>query len=81
VTTNYVNMDTTEFINLVVKETAPFKAASRMRERLPMEMVDNQGTALVGFRLEEVLRAEREGRDDDITLSEFVNELRAKAPA
>lgn len=81
VAANYVNMDTDEFMNLVVKETAPFKAASRMRQRLPMEMVDNQGTALVGFRLEEVLRAEREGRDDDITLSEFVNELRVKAPA
>lgn len=82
VVTNYLNMPTNELVDDVVYNTTPFKAASRIGQRLPMEMVNNQGTAVVGFRLEEVLRAEQEGRsDEDLTLSEFVNELRAKAPA
>lgn len=82
VATNYVKMDTREFVREVVYETPPFKAVSRYGERMPMEMVDNRGTERVGFKLEEVVRAEQEGRKGDyVTLSEFVNELRAKAPA
>jgi hypothetical protein len=78
VVTNYLKMSLDELLHDVVYETAPFKEVSRNRQRLPMEMMDNQGTALVGFKLEEVLRAEREGRsEEDMTLSEFVNELRA----
>ncbi len=82
VVTNYLRMPTEELVKDVVYHTAPFKAVHRVGQLLPMEMVDNRGTAVVGFRLEEVLRAEREGRsEEDMTLSEFVNELRAKAPA
>lgn len=82
VATNYLNMSLKELLHDVVYPTAPFRATARMGQRIPMEIVDNTGTGLVGFRLEEVLRAEQEGRgENNVTLSEFVDELRAKAPA
>jgi hypothetical protein len=82
VVTNYRDMDMKELLVDVVYETKPFKAVSRYKQKLPMGIVNNAGTAAVGFKLEEILRAEQAGRSGDfVTLSEFVDELRAKAPA
>jgi hypothetical protein len=82
VVTNYLDMDMKELLVDVVYETTPFKAVGRYNQKLPMRIADNSGTAMVGFNLEEILRAEQAGRSGDfVTLSEFVVELRAKAPA
>jgi len=82
VSANYVNMPTKEFVEQVVYETKPFKATHRNGQRLPMDAVNHAGTRRVGFRLEDVLQAEHEARKGDFKyLTEFVNELRAKAPA
>ncbi len=79
---NYLQMTTKELVSDVVYQTEPFKAMSRNGQRIPMESAKHAGTKRVGFRLEDVLRAEQEAKDgDSVTLSEFVDELRAKAPA
>jgi hypothetical protein len=82
VVTNYVPMPWKEFLYDVVYESAPMKAGTQMGKPLPMNAVNNAGTRRIGFRLEEVLRAEEAGRRGDfVTLTAFVDELRAQAPA
>lgn len=82
VVSNYVHMDTNELVEDVVYKSAPFIKTSRLNERLPMKEVNHTGTEKVLSRLDEVVRAEQEAKAGDfVTLSEFVNELRAKAPA
>lgn len=82
VVTSYLNMPTKELVEDVVYQTEPFKRVTSRGQRIPMESAAHAGTKRVGFRLEEVLRAEQEARDGDfVTLGEFVDELRAKAPA
>jgi Protein of unknown function (DUF4065) len=82
VVTNYLNMPFDEFLKDVVYETAPMKAGTPLGELLPMDRLNNTGTERVGFQLSEVLRAEEEGRRGNcVTLSAFVDELRAQAPA
>jgi hypothetical protein len=82
VVTNYINMPWEEFLHDVIYETAPMKAPTQKGDLLPMAALDNKGTERVGFRLAEVLQAEEAGRRGDyVTLSAFVDELRAQAPA
>lgn len=82
VVTNYLDMPIEEFLHDVIYETAPMKAVSRSGELLPMAVLDNAGTKRVGFRLDEVLRAEEAGRRGEyVTLTAFVDELRSEAPA
>ncbi len=82
VNTNYVRMNTDELVNDVVYKTKPFVSTNRHNELLPMDAVNHSGTKRVGFRLEEVLLAEQEARRGDfMPLNEFMDELRAKAPA
>jgi hypothetical protein len=82
VTTNYLNMPIREFIDDVIYHTAPMKAAVPMGKPLPMELANHAGTRRVGFRLQEVLEAEEAlDRGQFISLSDFVDELRSKAPA
>ncbi len=82
VVTNYLNMPFEEFLHDVIYETAPMKKAGPKGTKLPMEVADNIGTKKVGFRLEEILKAEEAGRRGEfITLSAFVDELRAQTPA
>ncbi len=82
VVTNYLDMPFKEFLHDVIYETLPMKAAGPKGSRLPMELSDHAGTRKVGFHLDEVLSAEEAGRRGEfITLSAFVAELRAQAPA
>jgi len=82
IVTNYVKMGWKEFLNDVVYESPPVKSTPRKGTPLPMESLDGAGTARVGFRLDEVLQAEEAGRRGDVvTLSAFMDELRAQAPA
>ena len=82
VSTNYVDMPWKELLQDVVYETAPMKAGVRKKQYLPMDMINDSGTRIVGFKLDEILRLEQESRPDDfVSLSDFVDELRAKAPS
>jgi hypothetical protein len=79
---NYLNMPIKEFLEDVIYETTPMKAASRIGDALPMDALNHTGTKRVGFRLDEVLQAEEAGRRGEyVTLTAFVDELRAQAPA
>ena len=82
VAANYLTMDLDEFIDLVVKETDPFKAALVEGERLPMHLVNNTAAKEIGFDLEAVMRAERQADDGQfITLAEFADGVRAEITA
>jgi hypothetical protein len=79
---NYLNMPFKEFLTDVIYETAPMKAGTPMDRPLPMDALNHTGTKRVGFRLDEVVRAEEAARRGDvITLSAFMDELRAHTPA
>lgn len=82
---NYLKMDTDELTEDVVKDTAPWKAAvvsERMRERIPMEMVDGEGLNEIGFNLEKVLEAERQAESGDyLTAREYFDGLRNRIAA
>ncbi len=79
---NYLDMPFEEFLRDVIYETAPMKAGVRKGDALPMDDLNHTGTKRVGFHLSEVLQAEEAGRRGDyVTLSAFVDELRAQAPA
>lgn len=82
VVTNYVGMPWKEFLHDVVYETPPMQGERPMGAPLPMSLLDDTGTRQAGFALAEVLIAENAARRGDVvTLSEFISELRAKAPA
>jgi hypothetical protein len=79
---NYLDMNWEEFLHDVVYETLPMKRTKKKGEPLPMDLLNFQGSREVGFNIEEVLKAERDTTPGGtITLSEFLHELRAKAPA
>lgn len=79
---NYLNMPFKEFLYDVIYETAPMKAAGPKGSKLPMEIARHTGTKRVGFYLEDIVKAEQAGRSGEfVTLSAFVDELRAQAPA
>ena len=80
---NYLAMPFDEFMRDIVYETVPMKAQTIRGKPLPMDLVNNRGRERVGFDLEQVLEAEELARrgDNVVTLGDFINELRAKAPA
>jgi uncharacterized protein YwgA len=57
---NYLNMPMEELLEDVVYQTTPYKASESFRERLRMEMADNEGKKLVGFDLRAIINAERQ---------------------
>ncbi len=75
---NYVPMAKKEFLEQVVYETAPMKAVERLKDPLPMDMVNNTGRNAVGFDLEDVLQAERRARTEPLlTLADFMSAVQA----
>ena len=82
VAANYLTMDLDEFIDLVVKETDPFKAVSAEGESLPMHVVDYTAAKEIGFDLDAVMRAERQADEGQfLTLAEFADGVRAEITA
>lgn len=85
VVNNYLEMDTDELTEEVVKYTAPWQAAiarERFKERIPMEIVDGQGTKEVGFNLEAVMKAEKQAEEGDfLTAREYFDGLRNRITA
>lgn len=80
---NYVDrMPFDEFMRDVIYQTEPWKARGPEGQPLPMDSVNHAGTRRVGFHLDEVVRAEEAAqRGEVVTLSAFMDELRAKTPA
>lgn len=82
---NYLDMDTDELTEDVVKYTAPWRAAivsERLRERIPMEMEDGEGLKEIGFDLEKVIEAERQAESGDfLTAREYFDGLRNRIAA
>lgn len=79
VSKNYIEMEWREFLEEVVYETPPMKPAPPEGELLDMESQNDLGTKEVGFRLEDVLHAERElDAGEYVTWTDFLNELRAE---
>lgn len=82
VANNYLDMELEEFIELVVKETDPWKEVTRQGEKLPMDLVDGAARDEVGFDLEAVIRAEVQAEAGEYrTLAELSDELRAAISA
>jgi|CXWL01.1.fsa_nt_gi hypothetical protein len=82
---NYLDMPMDELLTDVVYETAPFKVAKENggdRPRIPMEMVDNTGTAELGFNLEEILLAEEQVASGQARVgSEGIDAIRGRLSA
>ena len=79
---NYLDMELQEFIDLVVKETDPFTAVSQHGETIPMDGVNNEMRARIGFDLEAILSAESQAETGEYkTLREFSDGLRAEIAA
>ncbi len=79
---NYLDMDISEFIDDVVKESDPFKAVEREGELLPMERLDNTKRRELGFDLERVVSAERDAKEGKyLTLATFADAIRAQITA
>jgi hypothetical protein len=82
VTANYLSMPMEELLWDVVYETKPMKAAKQFHERLPMEMVDNEGRQLVGFDLARIIKAEEQANAGDyLTAPQFLDALRNQITA
>jgi antitoxin SocA-like protein len=85
VVNNYLEMDTEELTEDVVKYTTPWKAAlasDRLKERIPMEMVDGEGVREIGFDLERVMNAEKQAEEGDfLTAREYFDGLRNRIAA
>lgn len=82
---NYLDMDTDELTEDVVKYTTPWQAAvisERLRERIPMEIVDGEALTEIGFDLEKVMEAERQVEAGDfLTAREYFDGLRSRIAA
>jgi len=79
---NYVPMPKAEFLEQVVYQTPPMKAVDRLKDLLPMDMVNNTGRKAVGFDLEGVLQAERRARTEPLlTLADFMSGVQAAISA
>lgn len=75
----YLHSPLARLLYEVVYETRPMKEVARKGDRLPMELVDNEGRNELGFDLEAVLEAERELEDGRFkTASALFDELRRK---
>jgi uncharacterized protein YwgA len=82
VSANYLNMPMDELLFDVVYETKPMKAAKHLHERLPMEIVDNEGRNLVGFDLGRIIKAETQVRAGNfLTAAQFFDGLRNRIAA
>lgn len=82
VAANYLSMPMEELIFDVVYETKPMKAETQFRERLPMEIVDNEGRDLVGFDLRRIIKAEEQAKTGDyLTAPQFLDALRDQITA
>lgn len=77
---NYLDMDTEELVEDVVYQTRPYREAlssGRLREPIPMEIVDGEGRRELGFDLERVLKAERQAAEGhSLTSQEYFDGLR-----
>lgn len=82
VTANYLRMPMEELLWDVVYETKPMKAATQFHERLPMEIVDNEGRDLVGFDLARIIKAEEQAKAGEyLTAPQFLDALRNQITA
>jgi hypothetical protein len=82
VTANYLSMPMEELLWDVVYETKPMKAATQFHERLPMEIVDNEGRNLVGFDLARIIKAEEQAKAGEyLTAPQFLDALRNQITA
>lgn len=82
---NYLNMDTDELVEDIVYETAPYRAAfatGKLKAPIPMETVDREALAEIGFSLERVLEAERQADEGHyVTGREYIDGLRNRIAA
>lgn len=82
VAANYLTMPMEELLFDVIYETKPMKVETQFRERLPMEIVDNEGRNLVGFDLVHIIKAEEQAKAGDyLTAPEFLDALRNQITA
>lgn len=82
VAVNYLNMPMDELLNDVVYETKPLKVAVQFHQRLPMEIINNEGRNLVGFDLMRIIKAEQQARAGDfLTAAQFFDGLRNRIAA
>jgi hypothetical protein len=79
---NYLTMPMDELLEDVVYQTAPYRAARAFRDRLPMEIVDNEGRNMVGFELGAIIHAERQVESGEYKLArEYFDGLRNRIAA
>lgn len=70
VATTYLTMPMQELLHEVVYTSTPMVEQPVMEQLLPMDSVNNRGTEAVGFKLEDVLRAEQEQSFPDFVMPE-----------
>ena len=85
VVSNFGEMDLDELILDFVYASRPYRAAlvrERFNERIPMEIVDNEGRGEVGFDLERAIGAERQADEGQfLTAKDYFDGLRSRIAA